>query len=411
MRIGEFSKEFGVTIDTVRHYMDMGIILPLKEGAQYFFNKRCEQDMSVAIELKSYDFTVKEIQSYLYYDRLAQMGPSIKNSLFDSMLKQKKKELSETISRLNCSVEAIDQRLSNQTQEAVHNNMVLGIPLDTLSMFVCPHCEASLTLNGNLIHENMILEGSLNCVCGWKADIENGILLDKDHVDVSYGITLEEWSEFIADYVRLTPPEFFKILYTGVEWTKKNIAFDNIETILDIRSGTGYFLRSVLNDLADNVTYISLDKDYRMSQFVKSALEAVGIKKRIIFISTSHKSIPLKKKSIDCLIDSRGTLNYMIDPDEKDTTFYLSYFIDLLSDNATLLANYLVFDHFCLGHSHIPKAQRDYFKASFYEGELKKLGIDICNIKESSDLPNGSIYENYYHDNDRLHFVSYIGKK
>jgi DNA-binding transcriptional MerR regulator len=32
MRIGEFSKKYNITHDTVRHYIDMGLLIPRKDG-------------------------------------------------------------------------------------------------------------------------------------------------------------------------------------------------------------------------------------------------------------------------------------------------------------------------------------------------------------------------------------------
>lgn len=411
MKISEFSTKFNISIDTIRHYMEMDIILPLKDGTQYDFDDHCMEDMTTALELKSYNFTIKEIQSYLYYDRLSQMGSNTKERLFHRLLKQKKEKLDTEMNQIQNSVNAINAKIEQKEISTLQSDLVLGVPLDALNLFSCPHCDASLSLTSNNIHENMILSGSLNCHCGWHIDIENGILVDKDYIDVSYGITLEEWSDYITEYVEMTSPDYFKILYTGTIWTKKNIDFSSMKTILDIRSGKGLFLRSLINDLSDNTIYISLDQDYRLSQFIKSVLEAEGIKKNIIFISTNHHHVPLKKRSVDCLIDSRGTLNYMIDPEQKDKTFYLTYFHDLMAKDASLFANYLVFDHFCIEHNHISEDKRSCFKLDYYKNNLKQLGIEVINTIKSNDLPYGSVFESFYHNNDRLHFISVIGKK
>ncbi len=44
MKIGEFAKVNKTTIDTIRHYMDMSILNPDKNGTYYDFDDHAQKD-------------------------------------------------------------------------------------------------------------------------------------------------------------------------------------------------------------------------------------------------------------------------------------------------------------------------------------------------------------------------------
>ncbi|MFP3415761.1 MerR family DNA-binding transcriptional regulator, partial [Bacillus sp. SIMBA_074] len=39
MKIGAFAKQFDVSIDTVRYYIDLGLLVPVKQKTQYEMNQ------------------------------------------------------------------------------------------------------------------------------------------------------------------------------------------------------------------------------------------------------------------------------------------------------------------------------------------------------------------------------------
>lgn len=56
MRIGEFSSKLEITQDTIRHYMDLGLLIPQKNGGQFVFGRDDMDDMKRIIELKKTGF-------------------------------------------------------------------------------------------------------------------------------------------------------------------------------------------------------------------------------------------------------------------------------------------------------------------------------------------------------------------
>lgn len=72
MKIGAFAKKFGVSVDTVRYYIELELLLPDKKAsAQYEFTPSCVDDMAFINEMKQYHFTLQEIRQMLLLKRIA----------------------------------------------------------------------------------------------------------------------------------------------------------------------------------------------------------------------------------------------------------------------------------------------------------------------------------------------------
>ena len=65
MRIGEFIKEVNTTIDTVRHYEELGLIQPDKLGNRKNYTGKEVQQFQAIIEFKSAGFQLEDIR-YLF---------------------------------------------------------------------------------------------------------------------------------------------------------------------------------------------------------------------------------------------------------------------------------------------------------------------------------------------------------
>ena len=65
MKIGEFARKHNVTIDTVRHYISMGLLTPLRINVQYDFSEIDDDVMESILLLKSMNFKLEEMKPYL----------------------------------------------------------------------------------------------------------------------------------------------------------------------------------------------------------------------------------------------------------------------------------------------------------------------------------------------------------
>lgn len=62
MEIGEFSSKTGLSIDTLRYYDKIGLLVPEKINRRRFYNEYDLEKAAVIIQLKNLDFSLEEIR-------------------------------------------------------------------------------------------------------------------------------------------------------------------------------------------------------------------------------------------------------------------------------------------------------------------------------------------------------------
>ena len=135
MKIGEFAKKNGLTIDAVRHYMDIGLIIPMKKNGQYHFDLRCENDIKEIQNLNGLKFSLNEIKEILTFKTLGNLdgGESkdfLKN-IFNNHISRLEKEGLEIEKAIALVKEVKEDYLSLKS----HQNINLGLGISDLSIF------------------------------------------------------------------------------------------------------------------------------------------------------------------------------------------------------------------------------------------------------------------------------------
>jgi DNA-binding transcriptional MerR regulator len=68
MKIGQFATKHQTSIDTIRHYMSLGLLIPEKVTAQYDFDETCSHDFLEIMELKKLGFHSTKFNNSFYID-------------------------------------------------------------------------------------------------------------------------------------------------------------------------------------------------------------------------------------------------------------------------------------------------------------------------------------------------------
>lgn len=392
MKISRFAHKNKVSIDTIRHYMDMKLLLPLKNGGQYDFDAQTQEDMTEISQLKSLRFSLKEIQKIIEYKRLSNLpAKAYKAHLIDCYTQQLTK-LTQDIKALEKTADDLKQLLT-ETGQASNTKSKIGIHLDLITYLTCPKCHAKhLNLASNRIENNMIIEGSLTCSCDYTLQIKDGILLGEGYFDSDYS------QQFIlSDYIKETDTDLIANIRKGINWFDKKLpsqAFDT-QVIMELGSGSGFFIRGAIDRIKNAQLYLAIDYDKGRHKHIKGLLESSGIDIPIQFICCDFANIPLKKHCIDILVDSSGSSNYGFDHDE----FLLNQVQDFVKVDSHLIASYIIFEKFSSTHP-LPLSHRKIFTKQDIINNVKDNNYKITACDQGNSYNKESPQENYFTKDD-----------
>lgn len=335
MKIGQFSEKFQVSVATVRHYINLGLLVPEKNGFQYDFKDNDCQEMEVISILKASGFKLNELSKYLnilrfynkddflLYGKLLDFFSMKKNDLY-----AQRDQIDTYIRLIDKQIEKIEHSSTVATSKTVHmdadkvQNTLPGFPLSAVSLLRCPHCQSKPHLYNVDIAGDLIENGQLTCSCGYQAAIKNGVMYTGDITDLENDPNFLAW--YFGDENLLTnedgmllmgmnqyTSEYLTNLYKDSLWIHKKLNdFDfRRKTILfpDISCQYlySYYDREDIEDITFLITALSERTIHTMRQHIAN----VNPNLKVAYIINQNGLLPLKKNCIDVVIDYLGSSN------------------------------------------------------------------------------------------------------
>ncbi|PEC22045.1 MerR family transcriptional regulator [Bacillus cereus] len=405
MKISKFADANNISVDTIRHYIDLGLIIPEKKGSHYFFDEYCQKDIELILEYKWLGFSLNEIKELFLYKNLGKSIDYEKDIFYQSLFKSKYEKIEQEIKTLEERKDKLKEALNNLSLATEMSNSILGIDLKVLNLFKCFKCNGNLILEDGIINKNQIVEGKLICNCNEEYAINSGILT-VGKLFKAYEITSLEDS--IPDYIHETDTIFLENIQRGGEWAKRKlIQLDlNNKILLDLGSGFGFFLRNIYEELPENCLYIAVDRDLNKLLLLKDVIERTNPKRNILFICADFLNIPIQNYSADIVIDQSGTSNYSFEHEE----FLLHKLNPLFKPDCYILSSFILFNKFSI-NSQIAPRLRENFTSSKVKEEIQKLKFHSIDERTSKYLERGGKYENFFVEGEEIYTYSFFGKR
>lgn len=310
MRIGEFAQKHGITQDTIRHYLDMGLLVTEKKGGQYKFSEADSKDIEKIIELKQLDFSLTEIQKVLAFQRLSGSNSDVFRNLYRAFLEEKQYSVSKELAKYNKMNDFLKYKIHEINSEELKNKQVLGFPITSLRILACPVCHQTLNMSDGTIEKNMIMDANIQCECGYSTIIKDGIYIDETAVRTKMQNgkkmpTKEEYLEYCSHaYVNF----LYKGMTSLIEFINKYEK--EPQYIMELDNCVGFFLLQYIKYLPKSSTYVLIDFDLERIIQLKKNLEMYYEHKNFIFLCCDYHRLPIANLSVDVMIDHGMTNEY-----------------------------------------------------------------------------------------------------
>ena len=115
MKIGEFSDLFGLAPETVRYYVNKGLLVPVSKNERYDFDNVDVDDMRLLMKLKSFRFSLSEIHRIMSLRRLSNFDSKKELMDYIDILNHQKKNMLLEKKEIDSIINAIKHEIASAT--------------------------------------------------------------------------------------------------------------------------------------------------------------------------------------------------------------------------------------------------------------------------------------------------------
>ena len=303
MKIGKISALCDISIDTIRYYIKLGLLLPKMQGNMLDFTQREIDDLEHIKKLKYFGFNLKEIQYIFSLKNLSNwIEPDTLNE-YVYLLQKRQEEVEQIIQEKQEAVQLIRDEIDKVSSICQETNLKMGVPIMALQYLACPNCQTMLGIEQAKITNKYIYSGELSCICGYQAKIEDGIVITKNQYTGD-----SDKADLKRQLYRDLSDDFYNYFRTCSDLILNQIG--NIspspKVVLEANINGYFFLYQHFKILPTDSLYIVVDKFPEMLAMYKALIELLNLDLNILFIADASTHYPLKHESVDLLVSFFG---------------------------------------------------------------------------------------------------------
>lgn len=336
MKIGEFSQKYHIPIATVRHYINLGLLVPEKDGFQYNFTDNDCDEMEIISYMKSAGFKLNECRKYLSMLRFYNKEDYLIYERLIDFLNSKKRDLYQERNQINSYIKLINQKIDEikadsaaileKESSSVSTNLspqeLSGFPLNTVDMLRCPRCHGKIKLSNVDISGSAIMNGILSCSCGYHASIKGGIMYTEDFIDPERDSQFLEWYfgeenlEINEDLMFLITmadrsEQYLTNMHKSSRWIHSELSHFDLrgKTVLFPDVSVQYLYNHYASAYLQDCTIIITAFTERTICAMRHHMANVNPNLKTTYIINQNGRLPLELGCIDVVIDYLGSCN------------------------------------------------------------------------------------------------------
>lgn len=381
IRIGKFAEINGISIDTIRYYIQRNLIHPIRKGKYFYFGNEQQEQLDSIVYFKELRFSLDEIKMLMCIEKLSTLETPAKRDHIENMfiakldkLQQEKAQLEDIISKLSLEIEAVKQTTNANVESR-------GIPFCLLNILYCPRCQRKLTIHDGILMNHSVYAGKVICECGYAMTIEEGIILNLGESDKKGHAEQSEC--LITNLFNNTSHTFVEQMLYSTEETTRCIAHYDLhsKTVLLMKTGAGTLAMSLLNKCSGIGTLILFDEDVEQLKIAKKTISKHFPEQNVIYIGGSFKILPIQNESVDLAIDFAASFEAAL---EKSLNLY-KYLMLYMRSKSIIIGFYLSFKK-SIAIEKIGSNPRKLLDSTFVPNYLKKNGYRISESYEGQKL-------------------------
>ena len=314
MRIGEFAARFDLNISTVRYYVNNSLLIPKRKNGQYFFDKQCVRDMETILRLKNYYFTIDEIQLFMFLEKTSRFKDDVILELCREILEKKKSELIRQRNSIDECITEIDSEIDTLPVVEPDTGGAKGIPFSFIPNLYCPHCNEPLKLDSASISDGYLNSGELWCGCGYRARIDNGILICEGSLEGTPLKSFENIETVLAMRDQFSPRYRSLIEKTYSYMYNRILKGEDEQRFILTGPLQLNFLLSFIEKLGKNNVYIVVDPSIKKLEKMHTYLNETGC--NIVYMAGTMDEIPVRNNSVDIYVDDYCLANCIFTKNE-----------------------------------------------------------------------------------------------